>query len=743
MTRLYSALLWALWSILYCQSPQAHALHIPLQPYTQGVPLTPHAEYLLDASNKLTVHELGHQPFQRYQKDGSINLGYTKNTLWIRFGLEQLGSPAPLNGWILEVGYPSLDQVDVYVLHADRRISQWHTGDRYPFLDRPIPHRLFLFPFQLAEQEKAMVYVRVRTEGSMIVPLKLYRQQTFMAEDAGISLGYGIELGIILAMCLVNLLMFAPTRDASYLWLPVPVLGSILFSMSMNGLNYMYLFPDNSFLANCITIASLGLLILGMALFSSKFLKIKHHSMMIEWLLRALVISGLLLVACAFFYDYMLSMKIANAIGVATAFLVMLAGLYAWYKGEWAARFFLVGSAFFWSGMGIFILRASGIIPDNYLTAHAMNLGLICQLLIFSVAIGDKYRLVRKAQSELQQGMIELQQEVAELQEKRTELQQKLTERQRKAVYQPQEKNEAILEQAEALQVAHQQVQEVNAEPLLQNEEIAAQRDMLDRMQVQLEQKNKGITTSLNYASRIQEAVLPALSQIRQSFPDSFLLYSPRDIVSGDFYWHHENEHRTLLVAIDCTGHGVPGAFMSLLSDGFLKQIVLSEGIDAPDQILNRLNQLLRQVLRNQGQEVRDSMDLSVCTWSKRERILYYAGAKNALLHVEGGTLKRIKADNMSIGMAPDDYCYKLHRIPVYAPTAFYMHTDGFPDQFGGPQNEKFKSQNLHELLWGIHNKPMQQQGQTLEEVLKWWMQGSTSPYAQTDDILVIGFRVG
>ncbi|MFP4060062.1 MAG: tetratricopeptide repeat protein [Bacteroidales bacterium] len=267
-----------------------------------------------------------------------------------------------------------------------------------------------------------------------------------------------------------------------------------------------------------------------------------------------------------------------------------------------------------------------------------------------------------------------------------------------------------------------------------QNHEISNQRD-------QIFQQKMEITDSIHYASKIQSAVLPPDDYIKENFPDHFILYKPRDIVSGDFYWLTQQNGRVIYCAADCTGHGVPGAFMSMLGVAFLNEIV-SKGHDiSAAMILNELRKYIVQSLHQEGKEgeAKDGMDIALCIVDKENMKLQFAGAFNPLIKVRNNEIIEIRGDRMPIGIhinMKDDFTN--HEIDIQKNDAFYIYSDGYVDQFGGDKGKKFMSKRFKQLLIEINKFSMQEQKQILENRLKEWM----GQYEQVDDIIVIGARV-
>ncbi len=302
-------------------------------------------------------------------------------------------------------------------------------------------------------------------------------------------------------------------------------------------------------------------------------------------------------------------------------------------------------------------------------------------------------------------------------------------------------KNKALAEQKN-------QIESKNAELEQQTEEIQMQRDAVAQKNEEVNELYIKVTDSVRYAQRIQDAILVPAAQVFTDFgksTDGFVLFKPRDIVSGDFYWTTQKDNRVILTAIDCTGHGVPGAFMSLIGNDLLNEIVNLRGITTPHEILNELHKGVQNTLKQNETENRDGMDMALCVYDKDKNSLEFAGAKNPLLYIQNGEIKVIKGDKKPIGGKESkkyDASFTTHKIDLNeenAPKMFYMFSDGYQDQFGGKQGRKFMIKKLRELLYEIHQKPMQEQHKILDETIVDWMKEEE----QIDDILLIGFRIG
>ena len=273
-------------------------------------------------------------------------------------------------------------------------------------------------------------------------------------------------------------------------------------------------------------------------------------------------------------------------------------------------------------------------------------------------------------------------------------------------------------------------------------DEVTTRTKEIEQQKILVEEKNMKITDSINYALRIQQAILPSREMINSLLPDSFIFFKPKDIVSGDFYWAHAIDTRTILyAAIDCTGHGVPGAFMSIMGYNLLEQIVKEKEIYQPAAILNELSKMVVEALKQTYQigSLKEGMDIALCKIDYNIMELEYAGAHNSLNIVRQGILTETKANRRSIGIAlPDSPPFVNHKIKLEKNDCIYIFSDGYADQQGGAFNKKFFTKPLHQFLIDIHTLPMKTQEQKLEQVITEW-KGSRE---QIDDMLVIGVRV-
>jgi PAS domain S-box-containing protein len=283
---------------------------------------------------------------------------------------------------------------------------------------------------------------------------------------------------------------------------------------------------------------------------------------------------------------------------------------------------------------------------------------------------------------------------------------------------------------------------------------LRMEKDIRDKNKI-IEEKNKDITDSINYARRIQQAILSDKSEIKRYLPESFVLFKPKDIVSGDFYWFTHRDGTTFIAAADCTGHGVPGAIMSMIANSFLNEVVSEKNILQPDLILNELREKIIKALRQTGEtmENRDGLDISLCAIKGYK--LLFAGANNPVWIIrraehtsEFDNENPIKNDKYKlvelppckqpIGTHPRPHPFQLRSLDLAKGDTVYLFSDGYADQFGGPKGKKFMYRNFADLLLSIQENKMEEQKNILDAAIMSWR----ADIDQVDDILVVGFML-
>ncbi len=291
------------------------------------------------------------------------------------------------------------------------------------------------------------------------------------------------------------------------------------------------------------------------------------------------------------------------------------------------------------------------------------------------------------------------------------------------------------------LQARESYVKELFREIEETNTELDQQKEYVENAFSQLDQAYDNVQAGFHYAKRFQEAMLPRKDKFDQLFKQYFIFEKPRDIVSGDFYWLSEVEEGQYIIALlDCTGHGVPGAFMTLLGYDLLDNIVNHQKVSEPSDILKRLHVGVRRALNQHETKNRDGMDVALCRLDLKNRTLAYAGAHNPLLLIQNGQFHWVKANNFAVGGYEKEgkRDFTQHQFSLGDDANFYLYSDGYQDQMGGPNGRRFMASRLRRILFEMHTKPFHKQHKILKKVIEYWMKTQK----QMDDMLIMGFQV-
>jgi serine phosphatase RsbU (regulator of sigma subunit) len=370
------------------------------------------------------------------------------------------------------------------------------------------------------------------------------------------------------------------------------------------------------------------------------------------------------------------------------------------FKKEPKAKFFLIANLVVVVSLGI------NIFLEN---RFPVVIGAVIQGFIFTIGLAEEIKLLDRQKIRFQQSYINQLEVNLKLKDNlTTRLEKKVEERTR-------------------------ELKHANAELLEKNTIVEQQKELL-------EIRNKEIKDSIEYAKRIQTASFPSQKILEKVSLDYFIMYKPRDIVSGDFYWFGEVNNKVIIIAADSTGHGVPGAFMSMYGIAFLNEIVNKQKIFRPNEILNSLREKITESL-NRGDnefETMDGMDMSVLTFDKASNKVLFAGAFNSLYLIRNEELQVISADKMPVAYYQKMDEFSMHEIDLKKHDSFYIFTDGFIDQFGGSLGKKFLTKRLKEILIEINDYNMSEQYEYLNKEFTEWK----GDYFQVDDVLMIGIRV-
>ena len=275
----------------------------------------------------------------------------------------------------------------------------------------------------------------------------------------------------------------------------------------------------------------------------------------------------------------------------------------------------------------------------------------------------------------------------------------------------------------------------------ISSRELSVAIEELEKNKAKLDKEHEKVMHSINYAERMQRSILPGKEQLSGLSSEHFIIFQPKDLVSGDFFWIYEKDDCVFFAAVDCTGHGVPGAFMSIIGNDLLNELIISHSSNL-GTLLDALHERVCLLLHQESTNNKDGMDIAICKWDKKNDKLYFAGAKNPLIYVDSTGINIIKADKKSIGGVATkrfaDHVFVEHEVSITEPVNFYVFSDGFQDQFGGPEKRKFMQKRMRQMMEESYDKSMDDQCDLFMNSFNDWKKEE----AQIDDILLMGIRL-
>ncbi|MCA1751763.1 MAG: SpoIIE family protein phosphatase [Flavobacteriales bacterium] len=652
-------------------------------------------EYCFEGSEPFSPDELSRVVFTRAEP-GPLHLGISEKPVWVRVSFYKPDNP-PDDRILLELLTANLDSVSFFQVQGDSLLASYHTGEAFPFHTRPVPSSHFTFPVEYTD-DRSELYLRVSSSKPLIIPVVMGLKDAVMFSQKRKDMFFSMYAGIVLVMLLYNFFIWLAVRERIYLYYVAAILFVGLTQLVINGYGSMYFWPNNVWIGARAVLFVGSLSGIFSLLFAQHYLKIKKYSKWLNLALNvylALYIIAFLMAVLGWFSA---SFHMINLCGLA-ALLLAVAAVRSYRKGYKPALFFLVAWSVFLVAVTVYSLSGFGLLPFNIYTRLALPVGSAVEVVLLSFAVAHKIKFYRE-KSYNQLMTITTMKDAA---------------------------NEKL------------------------EREVVRRTEEIKRQNTVVENQKDEILAGIRYAERIQKSLLPASSEIKSLFDEHFVLLKPRDIVSGDFYWVGETSEENpwtaglglrLFAAVDCTGHGVPGALMSVLGKNGLDRCVDHPEVDSPATALAFIN---KEILRALHQEraadgVQDGMDMVLCAYDPDTKILHFAGAKNNIYIFRQGDFIVLKGDRISIGTASasNGTAFTDKEIQLESGDAVYTFTDGFPDQFGGASNKKLKSKPFLEIIAANASLPMREQKAALAAFFENW-RGDRD---QVDDVCVAGFRV-
>jgi len=685
-------------------SAQAQALQ--LEASQKKYLLGQYLEILEDPTQQLTFEDIrsGRLDAQFVRSKQAIpNYGYSNNAFWIKLRLQNTSSAQ----WILQFSQALADYLDFYLIDALGNVRKVQTGAYRPFSSRDIAHPTFLFDLpELQSQGSVTLFFHFYGNSAKNFNLVLFEKNHFIENTQQENLVMGIYFGFFVVMLIYNLFLYTGLRLVSYLHYVLFIVSFLLLQLALFGIVNQYNIWVSPRTANISNLLFAGLTGYYGVLFVKSFLRLKQTLPTVNrWLkiFEILNIALCLATIISIYYPPLLLFlpRSTSFILLTSCIAVMAAGMISLLNGNRSARFYMLAWTVQLVGGIIYVLSIFGILPSNDFSRYALRVGSALEVLLLSLGLADWFTLAEQEKQKAQHKVIET----------------------------LQEKENFIIEQNKILE-----------------QQVTVRTQQLQTQSELLAQQNENILSGINYAKNIQQAILPPVEEIQQVFSQSFIFFKPRDIVSGDFYYFKKSQDYAYLAAIDCTGHGVPGALMSIIAHNLLEDIISQQQMVGIHDILTELHQGVRKLLRQAETSNRDGMDIGLISLHFPTQTVHFAGARSNAYIVQKDTIYIIKGERKSIGgeQAEQNRSFHLqplpHAIDLQKPFMLFLCTDGYADQFGGQEGKKFGWRQLRELFTQIAPVEMSLQQKTLAKNIENWV--AASQEEQIDDILIIGLRL-
>jgi serine phosphatase RsbU (regulator of sigma subunit) len=682
---------------------------ISLKDSTQRYSVDTSVLIFVDSTNKVSFQDIQKPSIQNkfiHNKTENPTFGYSPYHIWVKFTIENKTNT--FEDWVLSYDWVLIDTLYIYQ-KTQGKWQQTRMGHAVPFNERIMPYITFGIPLALTRDSVNVFYLEIINNYPTVVNSSILSKDSFANEQYHYNLSYGLYFGSLLVMMLYNFFIWIFLKDKSYLFYILTIFCTLSIFSTVTGYGAQYLWPN--FPEMNIYYARLAIfgIIISTSLFTNSFLETKKYLPIFRYIFIAMMVMACLGILFLFFDQG--AKHFGNELLKIHTLLLLTTGIVLWSRGRKVARFYVLAwVSYIIGGIGM-TYSNTGHLPINFFTRHGVEIGSVLEVILLSLALSDKYRLFRKEKEDAIEELLKI--------EKQT--------------------NEEL---EEKVKIRTQQQEETNEELLQSNEELNVTIEKVNEQKIAIEKQQEQILSSINYARNIQKAILPRKEEMDKLLKDYFVLFKPKDVVSGDFYYCTEKDNKVILAAIDCTGHGVPGAFMSLIANDLLTEIIINRNILEVDVVLNKMHKGIRRILRQKENKNRDGMDLSLVIIDKQTKTLDFAGASNHLIYIQDKQLYEIRGDKKSIGGEQREQAriFTKHTISLEKPTQIYLFSDGYQDQFGGPSRKKFMIKTLRELLLKIHTEDLSHQQEMLEDTIVDWM--NQSKESQIDDILVLGVKI-
>lgn len=662
--------------------------------------------HFCDSTSSLKIDKIQNIDFKKLES-GAVNLAYTNFSHWFAFSYF---SSEVNNNFFLHIENPLLDSIEVYFVQDGIVIEKMVLGDHYLYKYRNYDFPELIIKLPNKSDKVVDVFFKIKCDISLLTPIKIYSEKALVGKFTEISWGLGIYYGALLVIFFYSIFLFLSLRDKSYLLYILYLASYGLSLFNFDGYMFKYMLSDYPIINNLALYFFIYLATIFGTLFAISFLNLKETWLFGYKLILLFLMPVIIFTVLLFIYPNITFHDITSSIFAAViSFIGILIGVVSWQRGYASAKYYFFAYVFVLASVIIYVFKDLGLVESNVFTEYVMHFGSGIEMILLSLGLADKYNKLKEANEIAQIKLIDNLKEIQVLQDRTN-----------------QELEEKV---------------EIRTKQLYEQNNV-------------LEEKQKEILDSITYAKRLQEAILPPITFVKKHLTDSFILYKPKDIVAGDFYWMHvlENEDTNtetiLIAAADCTGHGVPGALVSVVCYNALNRTVTEFKITDPAKILDKVRELVIETFDKSDQDVKDGMDISLCSITKEidKTIITWSGANNPLWIIKNNAdeqtkafkFSEIKANKQAIGKVDNPLPFASHKFNLQKNDMIYLITDGYADQFGGPKGKKLKTLAMKELLFSIYDLPLQQQKDKIDKYFNDWK----NELEQVDDVCVIAIRI-
>ncbi|TAE00125.1 MAG: hypothetical protein EAZ97_06905 [Bacteroidetes bacterium] len=675
-----------------------------------------------DKSGKLSFQDILEDKNQlRFIKNESYvpNFANTSSVIWCKFTFNNETE----ENCLLEIANPTIQKIEFYSPNPDGKYQVQNFGSSEHYHKRYFKTNYFLMPLASAATPTVKTfYIRFQTDYNLEIPMQVGTIKAMLENHHQRDTLIGMYFGLMFIMICYNLFLYFAIRDAAYLYYVATIFLLFLLNATLKGHVFGFI-GAQTWLSNYLTLVP-DLMIIFVLLFSSSFLETKKnvpywHAGLYAFI--ALSVGSMLLSLLG--YNLFSDLVLKNTSLLSCLYLIIIAGL-MYKKGFMIARFYILAWGTFLICNIIYVLYLSAFLPANVFTSHASMIGSVLEVLLLSFALADKITLLRKQKQQAQESNFRL------ITQQNKILEQKVNER----TTELKEKNEEIASQNEELKRQQETMLEFNDRMFEMHEQVESTFQ-------KLKYTSDRLGESIRYAQHIQQVVLPESKQLKDFFTDYFAIYLPKDTVSGDFYWFTQiSENQGIFVLADCTGHGVPGAFMSMIGSTILYETIHVKKIISPSEILLAIHEGVKNVLKQSEGKNSDGMDAAICLFEKNEKNtkIIFSGAKLAVFYTKNQEIVQISGDKISIGGRTEktrnfsNYEFVLNNQEI-----LYLTTDGYVDQVNG-QKEKLGSPRFKQLILDNFGKSFAEQ----QEILQQTFFEHQKEEPQRDDVSVIALKM-